>query len=102
MESGSAGESGDCLSAVADEMIARRDDAGEGGPDRSAVDLRQHGVEGRALPVAGDEDGNVVLIKASMPGRSAALTRLARQIGPTALERFEDERGAARGGDGGA
>src|SRR5277367_3088959 len=79
------------LAAVADEMIAGRDDAGEGGPDRSAVDLRQDGVEGRSLPVSGDEDGNVVLIKASMPGRSAAFARLARQVGPAALERFEDE-----------
>ena len=72
-------------------MIARRNDAGEGGPDRSAVDLRQDRVEGRVLPVAGDENGNVVLIKASMPGRSAPLARLSRQIGPAALERLEDE-----------
>jgi hypothetical protein len=36
---GFAGESGDRLSAVADEMIAGRDEAGEGGPDRGAVDL---------------------------------------------------------------
>lgn len=77
---GSAGEGGDRLAAVADEMIARRDDAGEGGPDRSAVDLRQDGVEGRPLPVAGDEDRNVILIKASMPGRSAAF---ARRVGKT-------------------
>jgi hypothetical protein len=72
---GSAGESGDRLAAVANEMIAGRDDAGKGGPDRSAVDLRQDGVEGRALPVAGDEDGNVVLIKAGMSGRSAPLAK---------------------------
>ena len=90
-DSGFAGEGGDRLAAVADEMIAGRDDAGQGGPDGSAVDLRQDGVESRALPVSGDKDGNVVLIKASMPGCSAALTRLARQIGPTALERLEDE-----------
>ena len=88
---GFASESGDRLAAVADEMIAGRDDAGEGGPDRSAVDLRQDRVEGGALPVAGDEHGNVVLIKASMPGRSAPLARLAWQVRPTALERLEDE-----------
>jgi hypothetical protein len=88
---GFAGEGGDRLPAVADEMIARRDHAGEGGPDRSAVDLRQNGVEGRALPVPGDKDGNVVLVEARMPGRSAPLARLSRQIGPTALERLEDE-----------
>ena len=52
-------------------MIARRDDAGERGADRSAIDLRQDGVEGGALPVAGDEDRDIVLIKARMPGRPA-------------------------------
>ena len=62
---GSAGESGDRLSAIADQMIARRNDAGEGCSHRSAVHLRQDGVEGRALPVAGDEDRDIVLIKAS-------------------------------------
>ena len=72
-------------------MIARRDDAGEGEPHRSAVDLRQDRVEGGAVPVAGDKDGNVVLIKASMPGRSAALSRLSPQVGPAPLEGFEDE-----------
>ena len=89
---GSAGESGDRLAAIADEMIARRDDSGEGEAHRSAVDLRQDRVEGGAVPVAGDKDGNVVvLIKARMPGHSAALSRLSRQVGPAALEGFEDE-----------
>jgi hypothetical protein len=88
---GFAGESGDRLAAVADEVIARRDDPGERGCHRSAVDLRQDGVEGRSLPVPGDKDGNVVLIKASLPGRSAPLARLSRQIGSAALEGFEDE-----------
>jgi hypothetical protein len=88
---GLAGKSGDRLAAVADQMIARRDDPGERCFDRSAVDLRQDGVEGRAFPVAGDENGYVVLIKAGMAGRSAPLARRARQIGPPALERLEDE-----------
>jgi hypothetical protein len=88
---GSAGESGDRFPAIADEMIARRDDAGEGEAHRSAVDLRQDRVEGGAVPVAGDEDGNVVLVKARMPRRSAALARLSRQVGPSALEGFENE-----------
>jgi hypothetical protein len=61
----SAGESGDRLPAIADEMIARRDDAGEGEAHRSAIDLRQDRVEGGAVPVASDKDGNVVLIKVS-------------------------------------
>ena len=87
----SAGESGDRLPAIADEMIARRDDAGEGEAHRSAIDLRQDRVEGGAVPVAGDKDGYVVLIKARMPGSSATLSRLSRQVGPAALERFEDE-----------
>ena len=52
-------------------MIGRRHDAGERRSDRGAVVLRQDGVEGRALPVAGDENRNVVLMKARMPGRSA-------------------------------
>ena len=73
---GSAGESGDRLAAVADEMIARRDDAGARCCHRSAVDLRQDGVEGRAFPIAGDEDGNVVLIKARMSGLSTPLAKL--------------------------
>jgi hypothetical protein len=89
--SGSAGEGGDHLSAVADEMIARRDDACQRRFHRSAIDLKQDGVEGRALPVARDENGNVVLIKARMSGRSAPLARLERRAGPAALEGFEDE-----------
>ena len=40
-------------------MIFGRDDAGQRGPDRSAVILRQDGVEGRALSVAGDKNGNL-------------------------------------------
>jgi len=40
---------------------------------------------------AGDENGYVVLIKPRMSGRSAALAGLARQVGPAALERLEDE-----------
>ena len=74
------------------EMIARRDEfPGAGEAHRSAVDLGQDRVEGGAVSVAGDKDGNVVLIKASAPGRSAALARLSRQVGPAALEGFEDE-----------
>ena len=48
-------------------MIARRDDVGQRGADGSAIDLRQDRVEGRALPVAGDEDRDIVRIKARMP-----------------------------------
>jgi hypothetical protein len=83
---GSAGESGDRLAAIADEMIAGPDDSGEGEVHRSAVDLRQDGVEGGAVPVAGGKDGNVVLMEARMPGRSAALARLSRQVGPAPLK----------------
>ena len=72
---GSAGESGDRLAAVADQVIDRRDDSGEGETHRNAVDLRQERVEGRALPVAGDKDGNVVVVKARMPGPSAAFAK---------------------------
>ena len=88
---GSTGESGDRLAAIADERIARRDNSGEGEAHRSAVDLGQDRVEGGAVPVAGDKDGNVVLVKARMPGRSAAPSRLSRQVGPSALEEFENE-----------
>ena len=56
---GSTGKSGDRLAAIADEMIARRDNSGEGEAHRSAVDLSQDRVEGGAVPVAGDKDGNV-------------------------------------------
>ena len=63
---GSAGESGDRLAAIADEMIARRDNSRQGEAYRSAVDLRQDCIEGGAVPVARDKDGNVVLIKARM------------------------------------
>ena len=55
---GSAGESGDRLAAIADEMIARRENARGGEAHRSAVDLGQDRVEGGAVPVAGDEDGS--------------------------------------------
>ena len=72
---GSAGQSGDRLAAVADEMIDRRDNSGKRGAYGSPVDLRQDRVEGGALPVAGDKDGNVVLVKARMPGRSASFAK---------------------------
>src|SRR5580693_6841791 len=49
---GSAGESGDRLAAIADEMIARRDNSRQGEAYRSAVDLRQDCIEGGAVPVA--------------------------------------------------
>ncbi len=88
---GSAGEGGQRLAAIADEMICGRNDARQRRSDRGVVVLRQNGVEGRAFPVAGDEDGNVVLIGARMPGRSASLARLARQVGLAALEGFENE-----------
>ena len=72
-------------------MICGRNDASQRRGDRGVVVLRQNGVESRALPVAGDEDGNVVLIGTRMPGRSAPLARLARQVGPAAFKGFEDE-----------
>src|SRR5260370_40906167 len=72
-------------------MIVGRGDAGQRSANHGPVALRQIGVEGRALAVPGDKDGNVVLMEARMSGRSAASTRLARQIGPPALERLEDE-----------
>ena len=87
---GFSGESGDRLAAVADERIAGVRD-GEGGPTE-APSTRHDRLEGRCLPIPlAAKDGNVVLIKASMPGRSAPLSRLSRQIGPTALEKLEDE-----------
>ena len=89
---GFPGEGGNRPAAVADQMIVRGDDARQRGPDRSAVILRQDGVDGRARSVAGDKNGNIVLMKARMSGRSAASARLARQIGPPALKGFEDER----------
>ena len=79
---GPAREGGQRLAAIADEMICGRHDARQRRGDRSAVGLRQNRVEGRALPVAGDEDGNIVLIGTRMTGRSAPLARRARQIGP--------------------
>ena len=65
--------------------------SGQRRADGGAGDLRQNGVEGRALPVAGDEDGNIVLIETGMAGRPTPFSRLAWQIGPTALEGFENE-----------
>jgi hypothetical protein len=88
---GSAGEGGQRLAAIADEVISRGHNPRQRGGDRGAVIVRQDSVESRALPVASDEDGNVVLIGARMPGRSASLTRLARQVGPTAFEGFENK-----------
>jgi len=82
---GLAGESGDRLPAVADQMIARRDNAGERGSDRGAIDLGQHRIEGRALPVAGDENGNIVLVEARMSRRPSPLAKpfaADRTIGP--------------------
>ena len=55
-----AGEGDDGLSAVADKPVGGCDDAVEHGRDRGAVDIRQHGVDGRAVAVARDEDGNVL------------------------------------------
>ena len=66
-DAGSAGEGGDRPAAVADQMVARRDDSGKRGAYGSPVDLGQDGVEGRTLPVASDEDGDIVLIGPRMP-----------------------------------
>ena len=85
-DAGFAGESRDRPAAVADQMVARRDDSGKRGAYGSPVDLRQDGVEGRTLPVAGDEDRNIVLIGSRMPGLAAPFTRGARQVGPPAFE----------------
>jgi hypothetical protein len=71
----SSRKSGDRLSAIADQIIARRDDAGERGSDGNAVDLRQDRVRGRVLPVAGDEDRDIVLIEARISGLSALLAK---------------------------
>ena len=57
-------------------MICGRNDARQHRGDRGVVVLRQYSVEGRAFPVAGDEDGNVVLIGAgcrAVPPRLRAL-----------------------------
>ena len=53
---GLAREGGQRLAAIADEMISRRYDARQHGGDRGAVVVRQNGVEGRPLPVAGDKE----------------------------------------------
>ena len=90
-DAGSAGEGGDRPSAVAEQMVARRDDSGKRGAYGSPVDLRQDGLEGGAFPVAGDEDRNIVLIGSRMPGLAAPFTRGALQVGPPAFEGFEDE-----------
>ena len=37
--------------------------------------MRQDCVEGRAPPVAGDENGNVVRMEARMPGRPAPFAK---------------------------
>jgi hypothetical protein len=58
---------------------------------RPRDNARQNGVKGRAPPVAGDEDGNIVLIGTRMTGRSAPSARLSRQIGPPGRDGFEDE-----------
>ena len=58
---GSAGEGGDWPAAVADQMVVLCDDAGKRSSYGSPVDLRQDRVEGRTLPVAGDENWNIGL-----------------------------------------
>ena len=70
---GFAGEGGDRLPAVADEMIFARHDAGQRRSDRGAVVLRQDCVEGRAPPVAGDETG---MLSEWRPGCLAGPPRL--------------------------
>ena len=72
---GLAGEGGDRLPAVADEMIFAGHDTRQRRSDRGAVVLRQHRVEGRAAPVAGDENGNVVRMESRMPGRPAPFAK---------------------------
>jgi hypothetical protein len=88
---GPAREGGQRLAAIPDEMICGGHDPRQRGGDRGAVVLRQNGVESRAFAVAGDENGNIVLIGTWMPCGSAPLSRLSRQIGPAALEGFEDK-----------
>ena len=77
---------------TADQMIVLCDDAGKRFSYGSPVDLRQDRVEGRALQVAGDENGNIVLVGPRMPGLAASFARHGRgRSGPSALEGFEDE-----------
>ena len=82
---GAAGEAGDRQAAVADEVIGRRDESGQRRVDGGARDLRQNGVEGRALKGRGrrgreycpdrDRDGG--------PSRPACAPRAAgRTIAP--------------------
>ena len=79
-----AGEAGDRQTAVADEVIGRRDAL----PGERRADGRRSWTCGRtaskvgAFPVAGDEDGNVVLIGARMAGLAPPLC-VARAAGRT-------------------
>jgi hypothetical protein len=86
---GSSRKSGERLSAIADQ-IARRDDAGERGADGSTIDLRLDRVErrvsGRGRPGAGHCPDKGPDVWPRSP-----LSRPSRQIGPSALEGFENE-----------
>jgi hypothetical protein len=79
---GPAGEAGDWKAAVADQMIDGRNDPGKRRANGGAGDLRQDRIEGCALPVARDQDGNAVLISTRMPGLAAPLAK-PRAEGPT-------------------
>jgi hypothetical protein len=72
-------------------MISGGHDPFQYGGDRGAVGLRRNGVQRRALPVARDEDGKIILVGPRMPGGSAPLARLSRQVGSAALEGFKNE-----------
>ena len=72
-----ASEASDRQTAVADEVINRRDEFCQRRADSGASDLRQNCVEGRALPVASDENLNIVLIETVIASRPTPFSRLA-------------------------
>jgi hypothetical protein len=83
---GAAGDAGDRQAAVADEVIGRWDASSQLQADSRARDLRQNGFEGRALPVARYEDGNIVMIEPLMAGSSARLRAARGRSDPRPLK----------------
>src|SRR5271165_1228637 len=85
-DAGLAGEGGNRRATVAAELVGRGDSAAESGGNGHPVQLRQHRIRGRALTVAGDDDGYLFGGEAGLGRFAASLASGARHAGSPALE----------------
>src|SRR3954466_10864856 len=86
------GEGDDGGTAIAAELVGRRDDTTEGGRDGRPVQLGQHRIDRGAAAVSRDDDRNLFGGEAPLGRLTASLARSTGNAGPLALEGFQNKR----------